>query len=114
MLSIDPFDKRRWPKVTGGVSGKRIFHLVFPTEVVAAPWPVVEIQSRALSLFEKWGGESVLRRLFPNVPALSGPRPVVIEPPAVVTEATPNRLPDEEAAFPRIKAQDVPKSELDF
>ena len=109
MISIDPFHNRLWPKVTGGVAEKRIFHLVFPQEVVAPPWSVDEIQKRALDLFRQWGAETALRELFPGMPAMSGPRPVIIKPP---TEPVETRR-GEETAAPQFRGQDVPKAELD-
>ena len=109
MLSIDPFDRRRWPKVTGGVAERRIFHLVFPQDVVAPPWSVDEIQKRASDLFQQWGGEAALSELFPRMPVMSGPRPVVIKPPTDITE--PRR--GDDIAEPRFKGQDVEKAELD-
>lgn len=112
MLGIDPFDRRRWPKVTGGVSDKRIFHLVFPHEIVAPPWPVDEIQRRALALFQRWGGEVALKDIFPRMPTMSGPRPVVIEPSAQVADSRRGDV-EQELDAREFKGADVPKADLD-
>jgi len=109
MLSINPFSRKLWPKVTGGTSERRIFHLVFPAEIVPAPWSVDIIQSRAADLFNEWGGEGTLRRLFPQMPAMSGPRSVVIEPPKALIVTSR----DEDEAVPAFRGQDVPKSKLE-
>lgn len=109
MLNINPFSRKYFPKVGGGTSDRRIFHLVFPENVVHPPWDVVSLQKQAMDCFEGWGGEQALRGLFPSMPAMSGPRPVVIKPPA-------HDLHDFErsAEAPRaFKGADVPKSELE-
>lgn len=108
MLDINPFSKKYFPKVGGGTSDKRIFHLVFPSDVVSAPWDVPTIQTRAQTAFNAWGGEQALRQLFPNMPPMSGPRPVVIKPPDHGLIGV-----EEDEGLPRrFKGSDVPKSEL--
>ncbi|MGY3585727.1 hypothetical protein ACVIGB_005216 [Bradyrhizobium sp. USDA 4341] len=108
MVGINPFSRRYFPKVGGGTAEKRIFHLVFPTDVVPPPWDVAAIQAKAAAAFAAWGGEPALRQLFPALPPMTGPRPVVIRPPD-------QRLalpPDEDEAPRGFKGGDVPKSAL--
>jgi hypothetical protein len=110
MLNIDPFSRRYWPKVTGGVSQRRIFYLVFPQVVIPPPWDVAQIQSQAWTQFQEWGGEPQLKFLFPAMPNMTGPRPVIIRPlPASVRDL------DGEADQPniRLKGSDVPKQFLE-
>ena len=109
MLGINPFSRAHWPKVTGGVSQKRIFYLVFPNDVVPAPWRVDDIQQRALANFRTWGGEQQLKALFPRLPQMSGPRPADIVPPPPAHRAEVEMEP----ANRRIKGSDVPKSALE-
>jgi hypothetical protein len=68
---------------------------------------VSSIQARALAEFSAWGGEPALRQLFPALPAMMGPRPVVIKPPD-------HRLTDfdEEEVPRRFKGGDLPKENL--
>jgi hypothetical protein len=110
MLGINPFSRRYFPKVGGGTSDRRIFHLVFPSEIVPPPWDVPTIQAKAWAEFGSWGGEQALRQLFPSMPPMSGPKPVVIKPPDP-------RLADDfeetdEDVMRRFKGADVPKNEL--
>jgi hypothetical protein len=109
MLGVNPFSRKYFPKVGGGTSERRIFHLVFPTKVVPPQWNVGAIQLQAKRAFDGWGGEQALRQLFPAMPAMSDPRPVVIKPPD-------HRLTDcEEEDEPRrcFKGDDLSKEKLD-
>jgi hypothetical protein len=108
MLGINPFSRRYFPKVGGGTSEKRIFHLVFPGVIIPPPWDVPTIQGRAAAEFAGWGGEQQLRQLFPALPPMTPPRPVVIKP-------LDHRLTefDEDEEVPRqFKGGDLPKDEL--
>jgi hypothetical protein len=109
MLNINPFSKKYFPKVLGGTSDKRIFHLVFPETVVPAPWDVTSVQTQAKSCFDAWGGEQALRRLFPSMPTMSGPRPAVIKSPDQTMENFENK----DEARPSFKGEDVSKKELE-
>jgi hypothetical protein len=112
MLNINPFSVRHFPKVVGGVAEKRIFHLIFPKSILPAPWDVASLQTQAKDLFDGWGGEAELRGLFPAMPAMSPPRPVVIQPPP---HAAAPEVEAREALGPRqFKGADVPKSELEY
>lgn len=73
----------RYPKVIGFDEeeyDERFFYLVFPTEVIAPPWPENAIQTRAKALFETWGGEAQLRALYPHTHALLSYDPVPLPP----------------------------------
>jgi Fungal chitosanase of glycosyl hydrolase group 75 len=109
MLNINPFSKKFFPKVGGGTSDRRIFHLVFPETVVQPPWDVASIQKQAKDGFDVWGGEQALRGLFPSMPVMSGPRPVVIKPPDHALADFENT----DEPRPDFKGGDVPKSELE-
>jgi len=109
MLNINPFSKKYFPKVGGGTSDRRIFHLVFPETVVPLPWDVASIQQQAKGAFDAWGGEQELRGLFPSMPAMSGPRPVVIGPP----DHTLQDFEVNDELRPAFKGGDVPKGELE-
>jgi len=109
MLGINPFSRRFFPKVEGGTSERRIFYLVFPSIVIPPQWNVSEIQRQAKQSFDSWGGEAELRRLFPAMPAMSGPRPVVIKPPAHrSTEFEKSNEPQRQ-----FKGDDVSKEDLE-
>jgi hypothetical protein len=109
MLNINPFSKKYFPKVLGGTPDRRIFHLVFPDLVVPPPWNVASIQQQANDAFDAWGGEQELRGLYPTMPAMSGPRPVIIEAPS---EALQDFEVNDELK-PAFKGGDVPKSVLE-
>jgi predicted chitinase/peptidoglycan hydrolase-like protein with peptidoglycan-binding domain len=112
-LGLAPFNPSHWPKVagfSGGADDRRFFYLVFPENVVAAPWPVEEIQRQADVLFEGWGGADRLKTIIPGLPEL--------RPPVTVFDETPlprprDLDPDEEArAQGRLRSLDVSKDEL--
>jgi len=112
MLDINPFNKLLWPKVTGGVDDLRIIYIVFPKVVIPPPWNVGDIQHQAWTAFQQWGGEAQLKQLFPHMPKMSGPRPVVITPPVAAAHA--DKLDAVIDKFgPRLKGGDVPKSYFD-
>lgn len=70
-LGLRPF-KKRSTRVTG-FDEKRFLYIVFPAVTVAAPWPVSEIQKKAMEAFEANIGEAELHRRYPDLPPLSGP-----------------------------------------
>jgi hypothetical protein len=108
MLSIDPFSKRYWPKVTGGVTGRVIFYLVFPKVIIPPPWDVKTIQQSAYAEFQAWGDEPALNQLFPAMPKMSGPRPIIIRPPVQIQDFDAN----DDATNERIKGSDISKEQL--
>ncbi|MGY4512103.1 hypothetical protein [Bradyrhizobium sp. USDA 3650] len=109
MLGINPFSRRYFPKVGGGTSDKRIFHLVFPAIVVPPPWPVSATQQQAKQAFDGWGGEAALRELFPRMPPMSGPRPVVIRRP----DASVAGFEEDDEPARQFKGADEPKAALE-
>lgn len=83
-LGHRPFYRDYYPKVAGFDEEEyfeRFFYLVFPDEVVPPPWPEADIQSRAKTLFDAWGGEARLLALYPDATALKKPDMVKLPPP---------------------------------
>lgn len=74
-LGLFPFRKDNLPKVRG-FDGDRFLYIVFHGTQVLPPWPVGEIQNRALAAFKAWGGEAQVRALYPDLPPMSLPREV--------------------------------------
>jgi hypothetical protein len=109
MLNINPFSRKYFPKVIGGTSDRRVFHLVFPEVVVPPPWNVDSIQDQAKRVFDSWGGETELRGLYPKMPAMTGPRPIVIKPP----DHTIADIDIDDGLKPNFKGDDVPKADLE-
>jgi hypothetical protein len=109
MLGINPFSKKQFPKVVGGVGQKRIFYLVFLNGIIPPPWDVPTIQQKAEQHFDAWGGETALRALYPGMPPMSGPRPVIIKPPDTLT-ADFEELDEAKGSF---RGSDVSKAKLE-
>ncbi len=109
MLGINPFSKKHFPKVVGGIGDRRTFHLVFLKDIIPPPWDVPTIQQKAKQLFDAWGGEAVLRGLYPKMPPMSGPRPLVIKPPDVMTAD----FEEFDGVKPSFRGSDLPKEQLE-
>lgn len=65
-LGFDPRKSSRPPKVSGGMSRKDFFYLVFPNSVISFPLSENKIQNEAGKLFAAWGGMAQVQALFPN------------------------------------------------
>ena len=74
---------------------------------------VASIQMQAKDCFDGWGGEQELQGLFPNMPAMSGPRPVVIKPPDRAPDSTREDFEVTDEPRPSFKGIDVPIGELE-
>lgn len=75
-LGLAVFSQNRFPKIFGYDEPEhfnRFFYLIFPDVVVAPPWSIKTIQQTADALFMAWGGDDLLRRLFPAMPARKAP-----------------------------------------
>lgn len=85
-LGRNPYRRKGYPKVVGFDGDKENFlTIVFHGTHVNPPWPVGEIQNRALAAFREWGGEEQVRALFPSAPPLRLPyevKPFVPEGPS--------------------------------
>ena len=75
-LGLPVFNNNMFPKVIGHDDPpdyNGFFYLVFPDVVVAPPWSVKTIQQTAEALFVAWGGDTLLKQIFPAMPARKKP-----------------------------------------
>jgi hypothetical protein len=75
-LKLPVFIQNRFPKVSGYDEPEHFdhfFYLVFPDVVIAPRWSIKTIQQIAEALFVAWGGDDLLKRMFPAMPARIGP-----------------------------------------
>ncbi len=66
-LCRNPFSKKYHPKVTG-IDSKRFFYIVFPNDRMTMPLAIDQIEIRAKTLFEAWGGWAAVAVAIKQVP----------------------------------------------